>query len=93
MSEDSETDDIMNHPQTLSMMLSRMSIDSLATIVAKAVLHDQHLPTNAACLLMDLVATLAVMGSDNDRLAIVRKMRNVSEILERQLLDQGEKRH
>lgn len=71
----------------MSAMLSAMSVDAVASIVAKAALGpDCKLPMSAVCSLLDMSCTIATMINPNERAGIVTKLRDISDILERDLL-------
>lgn len=67
-------------------LLSTMHCDQLARKLAQATLRDAKLPMQIVRRLLDLVATTATLMSPADRATVLNSMRDVADILERDLL-------
>lgn len=66
----------------LSAMLSKMSVDNAASVIAKATIGDCSLPMDATLSLLNLVSTISMMMSPTDRASIVCRMRDVCDLIE-----------
>lgn len=74
-----------------TVLLSSLSTDQLARVVVKAATIKGTQPLDVPMLLLDLIATIAV--TTNDRAVVVSRMRDVADIVERELLPPSNEGH
>lgn len=73
--------------EEVTVLLSSLSTDQLSRVIGKAATIKGARPLDVTMLLLDLIATVAVTTmTPNDRAIVVSRTRDVSDLVERELL-------